>query len=102
MLDLDNLKGHGSSSVNGIHVTTGRTKARMTAERNVFEISAGRTGIHGTTKRRIPTINHSFYIFDDRVARMLDINHFLKMVFKNFLQNIHKIIMMEKREKRNP
>mgnify|MGYP007067987609 CR=1 FL=1 len=85
MLDVDNLKGHRGSSINGIHVTAGRTKARMTTERNIFEISAGRAGIHGTTKRRIPTINHFFYIFDDGVTRMLNINHFLKMVFKNLL-----------------
>ena len=73
------LKRHRSSSVNGVHVTAGRTKAGMTAERNKFEISAGRTGIHGTTKRRITTINHFFYIFDDRVTRVLK--------YKSFLQN---------------
>ena len=30
-------------------------------------------------------MNHFFYIFDDRVTRMLDIKHFFKMVCKNFL-----------------
>ena len=60
----------------------------MTAERNIFEISAGRAGIHGATKRRIATIDHFFYIFDDGVTRMLNINHFLKMVFKNFLPRL--------------
>lgn len=85
MLDIEDLKGHRSSSVDGIHVAAGRTKPGMTAERNIFEISAGRAGIHGATKRRIATIDHFFYIFDDGVTRMLNINHFLKMVFKNFL-----------------
>lgn len=33
MLDVDNLKRHRGSTVNGIHVTAGRTKTRMTAER---------------------------------------------------------------------
>ena len=102
MLDIDDLKGHRGSSVNGIHVTAGRTETGMTAERNIFEITAGRAGIHGTTKRRVATINHFFYIFDDRVTRMLNINHFLKMVFKNLLQNIHKTIMRENEKKRNP
>ena len=83
--DINELKGHRGSSVNGIHVTAGRTETGMTAERNIFEITAGRAGIHGTTKRRVATINHFFYIFDDRVARVLNINHFLKMVFKNLL-----------------
>ena len=100
--DINELKGHRGSSVNGIHVTAGRTETGMTAERNIFEITAGRAGIHGTTKRRVATINHFFYIFDDRVTRMLNINHFLKMVFKNLLQNIHKTIMRYILEKRNP
>ena len=100
--DINELKGHRGSSVNGIHVTAGRTETGMTAERNIFEITAGRAGIHGTTKRRVATINHFFYIFDDRVTRMLNINHFLKMVFKNLLQNIHKTIMRENEKKRNP
>ena len=57
----------------------------MTAEGDKFEISAGRAGIHGATERRIATMNHFFYIFDDRVTGMLDIKHFFKMVCKNFL-----------------
>ena len=85
MLYMDDLKGHRGSPVNGVHVATGRTKTGMTAERDIFEISAGRADIHGTTKRRITTVDHFLYIFDDRVARMLKVNHFLKMVFKNLL-----------------
>ena len=85
MLDINDLKRHRSSSVDGVHVATGRTEAGMAAESNKLEISAARAGIHGTTKRRIATMNHFFYIFDDRVARMLDIKHFLKMIFKNLL-----------------
>ena len=57
----------------------------MTAERNKFEISTARTGIHGTTKGRIAAVNHFFYILDDRVTRVLEINHFFKMVSKNLL-----------------
>jgi hypothetical protein len=85
MRNVDDLKGHRSSPVNGVHVTAGRAKTRMTAERNVLEISATRAGIHGTTKGRIATVNHFFYVLDDRVTRMLKINHFFKMVCKNLL-----------------
>lgn len=85
MRDIKNLEGHRSSPVNGVHVATGRTKTGMTAERNILKISTGRTGIHGPTKRRIATVDHFFYIFDDRVTGMLDIDHFFKMVFKNLL-----------------
>ena len=102
MLDIDDLKGHRGSSVNGIHVAAGRAEAGMTAKRDKFEIDTARAGKHGTPKGRIAAVNHFFYIFDDRVTRMLNINHFLKMVFKNLLQNIHKTIMRENEKKRNP
>ena len=102
VLYVNELKGHAGSTFQGVFIAAGRTETGMTAERNIFEITAGRAGIHGTTKRRVATINHFFYIFDDRVTRMLNINHFLKMVFKNLLQNIHKTIMRENEKKRNP
>lgn len=85
MLDINDFKRHGSRPVNGVHVATGRTKTGMTAERDEFKITTGGTGIHGPTKRRIATVDHFFYIFDDRVTRMLDIEHFFKMVCKNLL-----------------
>ena len=85
MLDINDFKRHGSRPVNGVHVATGRTEAGMTAERNKFEIPTARTGIHGTTKGRIAAVNHFFYILDDRVTRVLEINHFFKMVSKNLL-----------------
>ena len=85
MLDINDFKRHGSRPVNGVHVAAGRTEAGMTAERNKFEISTARTGIHGTTKGRIAAVNHFFYILDDRVTRVLEINHFFKMVSKNLL-----------------
>ena len=83
--DIDDLERHRSSPVNGVHVATGRTKTGMAAERDIFKISTGRTGIHGPTKRRIAAVDHFFYMFDDRVTGMLDIDHFFKMVFKNLL-----------------
>jgi hypothetical protein len=85
MRNVDDFKRHRSSPVDGVHVAAGRTKTRMTAERNILEISATRAGIHGITKGRIATVNHFFYVLDDRVTRMLKINHFFKMVRKNLL-----------------
>ena len=85
MLDIDDLKRHRGSPVNGIHVAAGRTEAGLTAEGDKFEISAGRAGIHGAAKRGVAAMDHFFYIFNDRVTGMLDIEHFFKMVCKNFL-----------------
>ena len=36
--DINELKGHRGSSVNGIHVTAGRTETGMTAERNILKL----------------------------------------------------------------
>ena len=74
----------------------------MTAEGDKFEISAGRAGIHGAAKRGVAAMDHFFYIFNDRVTGMLDIEHFFKMVCKNFLYDIHKTILREKDTKSNP
>ena len=85
VLDIKEFKRHRGSPVNGIHVAAGRAEAGMTAERTKFEIPTARTGIHGTTKGRIAAVNHFYYILDDRVTRVLEINHFFKMVSKNLL-----------------
>ena len=85
MLDINDFKRHGSRPVNGVHVAAGRTEAGMAAERNKFQVPAKRTGIHGTVEGRITAANHFFYIFDNRVTRVLEINHFFKMVSKNLL-----------------
>lgn len=73
MLNINDFKGHGSSPVDGVHVAAGRAEAGMTAESNKFKVAAAGAGIHGTTKSRITAVNHFFYIFDDRVTRMLNI-----------------------------
>ena len=54
----------------------------MTAEGDKFKISAGRAGIHGAAKRGVAAMDHFFYIFNDRVTGMLDIEHFFKMIEK--------------------
>ena len=85
MLNIYHFKRHCSGSVNGIHVAAGRTETGMTTKDIKFKFTTIRTNIHGTTIRRVATMNHFFYILDDRVTRMLKINHFLIMVNKNFL-----------------
>ena len=85
MCAVNKLKGHTGRAFLGILHTASRAEAAFAAEGNKFHVVASGADIHGTAKRRIATINHFFYIFDDGVTRMLNINHFLKMVFKNFL-----------------
>ena len=71
------FKRHRGSAVNGIHVPTGRAKATMTTKRNEFPFVAVRTVVHGTAIRRIATMHHFIYIFNNGFARMQGIEHFL-------------------------
>ena len=50
MLDIDDLKRHRGSPVNGIHVAAGRTEPGMTTKRNKLEITTVGAGIHGAAK----------------------------------------------------
>ena len=100
MLDIDDLKGHRGSSVNGIHVTAGRTETAVTAKRNKFKLSAMRAAIHGTAKRRIATIQHFIDIFHRRISGMKSVFDYFIIVNKDFLQDIHNVIMREREEKR--
>ena len=78
MLDIDDLKRHRGSPVNGIHVAAGRTEAGMTAEGDKFEISAGRAGIHGAAKRGVAAMDLFFLLFSmTESTGMLDIELFL-------------------------
>ena len=61
--DINELKGHRGSAFHGIFITTGRAETTVTTERNKLEISAVGTAIHGTTKRRITTVDHLIDIF---------------------------------------
>lgn len=71
--DIKDLKGHGSSAVNGVHVAAGRAETGMATERDEFKVTAAGAGVHGTAKGGIAAMDHFFYIFDDRVTRMLKI-----------------------------
>lgn len=55
--DINELKGHRGSAIHGIFITAGRAETAVTTERNKLEISAVDTAIHGTTIRRITTVD---------------------------------------------
>ena len=61
--DINELKGHRGSAFHGIFITAGRAETTVTTERNKLEISTVDTAIHGTTKRRITTVDHLIDIF---------------------------------------
>ena len=85
MLDIDYLKRHRSSAVNGVFIAAGRAKTTFASKGDKFKITAVSTTVHSTTKRGIPTIDHFINIFDNGVTRMLEIDHFFIMFFENFL-----------------
>ena len=91
--DIDKLKGHTGSAFHGILVTAGGTEAAVTSEGNEFKFPTFGAAVHGTAIRRITTINHLLDVFNNCVARMKSIYHFFIMIGKDFLENIHKIIM---------
>ena len=68
--DINELKGHRGSAVNGILCSTGRTETTVTSEWNEFESTTFSTTVHCTTKRWITAINHTVNIFDDGFAWM--------------------------------
>lgn len=74
----------------------------MATERNKFKLTTKRASIHGTTKGRIPTIDHLVDVFHNNRTRMKDIFNFFVFFGKNLLYNVHKIIMHQKVEKRKP
>lgn len=59
----DQLESHTVGSLLGIFDATGRAEPTFAAERNKFHISAMGTDIHGSTKRRIPTMDHFVHVF---------------------------------------
>lgn len=68
--DIDKLKGHGSSALHGVEISTGRAETAVAAEGNEFKLSAMRTAIHCPAKGGIAAVNHFFHVFDDRVTGM--------------------------------
>lgn len=96
VINIDDLKRHGSGAVDGIFGATGRAESAVTAKGNKLESATTVTAIHCATKRRIATSDHAVNIFNDSRAGMESINHFFIMIFENILKYVtHKIIMKE-------
>lgn len=70
VLNLNQLKGHGGSAIHGIFISTGRAKTAVAPERNEFKIATMGTTKHGPTEGRIPTVDHFFHVFNNRLAWM--------------------------------
>lgn len=79
------LTGHMKRTKLVVFVSTGRAKTAFTAKGNKFKISTVRTAIHGTTMRRITTMNHLVDIFDNRRTRMKFVNDRFIIISKDRL-----------------
>ena len=85
VFDINQLKGHRGSAIHGIFITAGRAETAVTTERNKLEISAVDTAIHGTTIRRITTVDHLINIFCLRRSEMECTFDFFIVVSKDSL-----------------
>ncbi len=85
MMDMNQFKGHTGGAFHGIVVTTRRAETAVAAKRNEFEFSAMSAGVHGTAKRRIPTVDHLIDIFHFSISGMKSIFNFFIIAGKNFL-----------------
>ena len=102
MCAVNKLKGHTGRTFLGILHTASRAEATFAAEGNKFDVVASGADIHGTAKRRITTIQHFIDIFHLNISGMKSIFDYFVIVIKDFLQDIHNVIMREKEEKRKP
>ena len=91
--NINQFEGHVGGAFHRILIPTGGTEAAVTSEGNEFKFPTFGAAVHGTAIRRITTINHLLDVFNNCVARMKSIYHFFIMIGKDFLENIHKIIM---------
>ena len=82
---VNDLKRHGSSTLDIIFVPTGGTEAAFAAERDDLDLVAFTACVDGMSFAPVAAVNHFFNVFNDRPAWMLYIDHFFKMVAKNFL-----------------
>ena len=96
------LKGHTGRTFLGILHTASGAEAAFAAEENKFHVVASGADIHGTAKRRIATIQHFIDIFHLRISGMKSVFDYFIIVIKDFLQDIHNVIMREREEKRKP
>lgn len=68
--NIQELKGHGSGTFNGVFRTAGGTETAVAAERDKSEFTAFITAIHGTAERRVTAVEHPVNIPDDGLPGM--------------------------------
>ena len=100
--DIDELESHVGGTFHGILIAAGRAETAVAAERDELKVAAFWTAVHSAAKRRVTTVNHLLDIIDHSVARMKSIYHFIIMIGKDSLKDIHEISMKEMKEKENP
>ena len=91
--NINQFERHVGGTFHGILIAAGRAETAVAAERDELKVAAFWTAVHSAAKRRVTTVNHLLDIIDHSVARMKSIYHFFIMIGKDFLENIHKIIM---------
>lgn len=67
---LNQFERHGIRAFLTVFHTAGRAEAAFAAERNEFEHPTFSTGVHGTAKGRVTTVNHLVDIADDSLSGM--------------------------------
>lgn len=76
----DNLKRHGSGTVNRVLVAAGGTETAFASEGNEFILTAGTAAIHSTTKGRVTTVEHTVNVFHDSGSGVCSIKYFFIMI----------------------
>ena len=95
VFDINEFKRHGSSANHRIFDTTGRAKTTVTAKRNDFQLATMGATIHGTAKGWVAAFNHFVNILHPGFSGIKRVFNYFIIVCKNFLQYIHKTIMMQ-------
>ena len=77
--------GHVEGTELIVFVAAGRTETALATEGNELHGTATGTAIHGTTVRRVTTMNHLANIFNDSRTRMKFVNYMFIIISKNRL-----------------
>ena len=77
---LNDFERHGSSALDRIEISAGRTETAFTAKRNKFERTTRRTPIHSSAVSRISAMNHLFDAFENNRASFKGVLDFFVMI----------------------
>ena len=78
-------EGHGGGAFLAVFETTGGTEPALTAERDELQLTALRTGIHGSAEGKIAAVYHLIDVFHFNSSGMERILDDFTIVFENFL-----------------